>query len=157
MNNKSILILGVGNYLLRDEGIGIHVINKLKEKRLPDEFELVDGGTCGYELVSFFQSREKVIIIDCFNSNEPPGTIIFAKPDELDLKWKSCYSIHQGGLFELLSQKNFPNPFPEINIVGIVPEVVNELGMNLSPELEEKINDITSSIYELLTTKFVTV
>ena len=62
MASKNILILGLGNILLGDEGVGVRVIEQLLTHPLPEEIEVIDGGTAGYELINFFEGKEKIII-----------------------------------------------------------------------------------------------
>ena len=70
------LILGVGNVLLCDEGIGVRVIEFLQKQTLPDDIELVDGGTAGADLIDILADRETVIIVDAVRSDKPAGTIV---------------------------------------------------------------------------------
>ncbi len=74
-NKKNILILGIGNILLKDEGIGVHVVNKLKEMQLPPDVEVMDGGTLGIDLLYYIEGRKKVVVIDTVTAGEPPGTM----------------------------------------------------------------------------------
>jgi hydrogenase maturation protease len=151
MEEKKILILGIGNVLLSDEGIGVHVLRKLEKMDLPKEYELVDGGTFGFELITFFTNKKKVIIIDCIKAEEKPGTIIWAKPDELNLQWQVPFSVHHGGLSELIKSAEMISPTPEIFILGIVPEDVNTMNTSLSKTLQSKFDGIVEKAYKLIT------
>jgi len=145
---KSVLVLGVGNILLADEGIGIHVVQRLATMDLPAEVEVIDGGTAGFELIDFFRNKKKVIVIDCLKAEEPPGTIIRATPQELDLRWSPSFSVHQSGLRELLQQASLLTPLPEIIILGIVPQKTDEASMRLSRALESKVDKIVQKVLE---------
>jgi hydrogenase maturation protease len=147
---KPILVLGVGNVLLSDEGIGVHVARRLQSMQLPAHVEVVDGGTGGYELIGFFSKRKKVIIIDCVQAAEPAGTIIRATPDELDLRWEAGYSVHQTGLSELLHHAQLLVPPPEIVIVGIVPQVHTSPSSGLSSALESMVDLIASKVLQIV-------
>lgn len=146
-------MLGVGNVLLSDEGVGIHIIKKLSAIELPREVEIIDGGTAGYELIGFFRNKKKVIIIDCINADEPPGTMLLITPQHLDLRCRPSISIHQEGLYELLTQAEFINPLPEIIIVGIVPENIERFSMELSPTLQLALDGIIQKILDIVLAK----
>ena len=156
MLEKNILILGVGNILLSDEGIGVHVIQKLLAMDLPPEIEVVDGGTGGYELINFFRNKKKVIIVDCMKLGDPPGTIIQAAPCDLELQWQSTFSVHQSGLRELLHQASLLEPHPEIVILGIVPKNINKLSMNLSEAMESILDRIVQKVFEIISSELYT-
>jgi hydrogenase maturation protease len=145
---RSTLVLGVGNILLSDEGVGIHVARRLQVLPLPPEIEVIDGGTEGFELIRFFEGREQVIIVDCLLSREPPGTIIRAAPDQLDLRWAPGFSPHQSGLRELLfSARALPSP-PAITIIGIVPAETGRVSMDLSAAVAGRMDRILASVLE---------
>lgn len=73
--NPQILILGIGNYLMGDEGVGVHAANRLQEMDLPIAFEVVDGGTGGFHLLEYFEKHEHVILIDATLDKNELGTI----------------------------------------------------------------------------------
>ncbi|MBF8295716.1 MAG: hydrogenase maturation protease [Bacteroidetes bacterium] len=150
MPEKTILVLGVGNILLSDEGVGVQVAQRLQAMNLPPEVEVVDGGTAGYELIEFFRNKKKVVVVDCLRADEPPGSIIRASPDELDLQWQTPLSVHQSGLRELLQHAASLSPSPEIVILGIVPENTDSPGMNLSKTVEGVIDRVISDVSALI-------
>lgn len=153
MNEKTILVLGVGNVLLSDEGVGVHVVKKLNTIGLPSVVEIIDGGTSGYELIDFFRNKKKVIIIDCVNSDEPPGTLLLISPQQLDLLRRQSVSIHQVGLYELLAQAELINPPPEIIILGIVPENIERFSMELSQTLQSALDGIVQKVLNIVLAK----
>ena len=75
MERKPVLILGVGNSIQTDDGIGVHVINKMKEDPWPGYVELFDGGTLGYDLLGIIEGRKKIIVIDAVKGQQSPGTL----------------------------------------------------------------------------------
>jgi len=147
---KPVLVLGVGNVLLSDEGIGVHIARRLQSMLLPPHVEVIDGGTGGYELIGFFPERKKVIIVDCVEAAEHAGTIICATPDELALRWEAGYSAHQTGLSELLHHARLLVPPPEILILGIVPQVHTRPGTSLSDALEPMVDLIASRVLQIV-------
>ena len=77
---KETLVLGVGNLLLKDEGVGIHVIKALENEKLPAHVHLMDGGTGGLHLLSWLQGYDRIIMIDATLDNNPPGTVRLIQP-----------------------------------------------------------------------------
>src|SRR4030042_7180736 len=92
---QDILILGIGNLLLKDEGVGVHVVERLREIPLPENVEVLDGGTAGLDLVDFIGGRKKLIVIDAVNAGEKPGTIYRLTEENLDIKPKALTSFHE--------------------------------------------------------------
>jgi hydrogenase maturation protease len=141
---KPVLVMGVGNLLLSDEGIGVHVARRLQSMRLPSDVEVIDGGTGGFELIGFLSGRARVVIVDCLAADAPVGTMICATPDQLDLRWGDASSAHQSGLSELLYHARLLVPPPEIVILGVVGEIPIQPGIGLSEFLEPLVDEIAS-------------
>ncbi len=94
MTEKSVLVLGVGNLLLADEGVGVHVAQRLLKMPMPPEIEVIDGGTGGFELIEHFRGKKEVIIVDALKADADPGTVIQFTPDDIALQWHSSFSAH---------------------------------------------------------------
>jgi hydrogenase maturation protease len=137
MSEKSLLILGVGNLLLGDEGAGIHAVQRLQQMNLPPEVEVIDGGTGGFELIDFCRGRKKIIIIDAMHADAEPGDVFRFSLEEAELQWPPSYSAHQTGLRELLHFCKELDPQPEVIIYGIVPEKTNTMTNVLSKTVSE--------------------
>lgn len=142
MTRKCILILGIGNLLLCDEGVGIHVIRQLKKMPIPSEVLVVDGGTGGYELIQFFEGMEKVIIVDAVKADVKAGTVMRLFPEYIAPPQFTPYSIHQDGLFELLKKAKDLNRVPEIVIYGIAIKETKKFGLNLSNLIKKSISKV---------------
>jgi hydrogenase maturation protease len=80
MKKNKTLILGLGNILLQDEGIGVHALREMEKLKWPPHVDLLDGGTGGFVLLSLFQDYQTMIIIDAALTNDPPGTIKTIQP-----------------------------------------------------------------------------
>ncbi|HVP37397.1 MAG TPA: hydrogenase maturation protease, partial [Terriglobales bacterium] len=95
---KKILVVGIGNLLLTDEGVGVHVIQELSKLKLPEGVELADIGTASFDLLTFMEGKDKVIIIDALVSDDKPGTLYHLSPEDL-ISGKSVLltSLHQFG------------------------------------------------------------
>jgi len=139
MEPKKILILGLGNILLGDEGVGVRVAEQLLTHPLPDEIEVIDGGTAGYELINFFEGKEKVIIVDAVKTNDTPGSVY-----KLDLALVQedetvQLSLHQIGLKNVFKMASLMDLNPEVTLVGIVPKDYQDYNIGLSEEVEKAI------------------
>ncbi len=146
MVEKHILVLGVGNLLLGDEGVGIHVIREFEKKSLPSGTLLVDGGTGGYELIRFFKGMKKVIIVDAIKADEKPGTVVqLTLKDITPYRYRS-FSVHQSGLLELLQKVKDMKEAPEIILYGIVIEKTMQYDLNLSGKIKRSIPKVISHI-----------
>jgi hydrogenase maturation protease len=146
MRAKSILILGIGNLLLGDEGVGIHVVRQLQRMPLPPEVEVIDGGTGGFELLAHCRGREKVIIVDAIDITAQPGAVFRFAPEELPETWRPAFSAHEGGLHELLHFCKTLVPPPQVIIYGVAPQETQRMGTQLSETLVHKLDEIVALI-----------
>jgi hydrogenase maturation protease len=138
-NNKPILILGIGNILLRDEGIGVHVVNQLTDMILQPDVELMDGGTMGIDLLFYIEGRKKVIVIDTVKAGEPPGTMYRFTDKDLSFKKDVLRTAHGIDFSDVVRTAQTMGTKPdEIVFIGIEPESMEE-GMELSPLIAERI------------------
>ena len=130
----NIAVFGIGNILLSDDGVGVHVINTLKkEYRFPESVELIDGGTKGLDLLPLFEGRDKILIIDAANFKKEPGTIDTIEGDKIPAFLSSKLSVHQIGLPDtLFAAKLMDISPPEMCLIGIQPE-----SMETSTELSD--------------------
>lgn len=131
-------VIGVGNILLKDDGIGVRVVEYIKEKKLlPPQIDVVDGGTGGIQLISIIKDEDCLIIIDAVKGGGRPGSIYRFTIDDIPVNIAQKTSLHELGLqevFALLDLSEGKRPETVI-IIGIEPGEV-KYGMDLSPELK---------------------
>ena len=145
---KHIVVLGVGNILLSDEGVGVHVANKLMEMNLPSGVEVVEGGTDGFGLMNVVVGADRLIVVDAVKGGGPPGSIY-----RFDIKDAPSYpdafktSVHQIGILEVVNLSELVGKTPETTIIGVEPKSV-DTGMELSPEVQAKLPKIIDLIFE---------
>ena len=147
----NIAILGIGNILLSDEGIGVHAINKLKDEyEFPEYVKLIDGGTMGLDLLPFFEGNDKVLIIDAVNFRKEPGTIDIIEGDKIPAFLTSKLSVHQIGLPDMLFAARLMGITPtEMCLIGMQPKSM-ESGTELSEEIKEKLETLVEKILQKL-------
>lgn len=148
-SKDKIIIIGLGNTLLQDAGIGVHIIQELQKMNLPDNIELIDGGTAGLDLMDYMNKGvDKVIIIDAVKGGRTPGTVFRLSANEIMTTTKHIFSIHQADLVDAIKMIDLFGRKPqEIVIIGVVPDEI-EWALNLSPVLQSKIPEIIRVILD---------
>ena len=138
-----IVVLGIGNILLTDEGVGVRTIEALeRDYVLPPDVEVIDGGTCGMEMLEQLEDLDGLIVVDCVRANQPPATPILLKDDDVPVFFKTKLSPHQVSLSDVLASLEFTDKAPKsIAIVGMQP-VSMSLGMELSPEVAARVPEL---------------
>lgn len=134
----SVLILGLGNVLLSDEGVGIHTVNALADRHvLPDDVEVLDGGTSGLSLLDAVAGRAALIVCDAIEADAAPGTVIRIEDAHVPAFFRTRVSSHQQGLNELMAGLALIGERPEhITVFGIVPRDLDP-GTTLSSEAKD--------------------
>jgi hydrogenase maturation protease len=139
------VIIGVGNLLMKDEGIGIHAVKALQEVDLPPHVELIDGGTSP-DLIAYTRAGDKIIIIDAAKAEGEPGTIYRYRPEDLVAGKGTLTSAHEMGVVENLKLMELSGNEPrETVIIGVEPKEI-DWGTELSPELQERLPDIVKAV-----------
>ena len=133
------LVLGIGNALLKDEGIGCHVTNALAEIPLPD-VRVIDGGTCP-DLWHFIGDTDKLVVVDAVKGGGTPGQIYRFHPDDITLEQKPSLSVHDMDFVDNLRLMRLWHNISETVIIGVEPKEIN-WGLELSPELQYKMPQI---------------
>jgi len=147
-----ITVLGIGNILLKDEGVGVRVIEHLKEYNLPKEVELIDGGTATASLFPIFAETDYLIVIDAVKGKMSPGTIYRLGLNDLMPTKKASISLHDLGLLEALDMAKKIGKAPKsVVIFGIEPKEIN-WGMELSPDINRKLPQIARLVVKEIET-----
>ncbi len=142
-----IVVLGIGNVLLSDEGVGVHAVEALQARyRLPDSVDVVDGGTAGMELIRHVGGADCLIVVDCVRVGQPPGSVVVLQDDEIGAFFKTKLSPHQVGLSDLLATAALLGEKPgRVVLVGVQP-VSLETAMQLSPEVEGRMDAVLDAV-----------
>lgn len=147
-----ILVLGLGNILLRDEGVGVRVIERLRDRYVfPDNVMVLDGGTLGLDLLTYFEEASHVVIVDAIYAGKEPGTLMRLTNDEIPAFLGLKVSPHQVGLQDLLGLARLRGRFPdEVILWGVQIERL-EPGLALSPRVAAQIETLCAHVNEELT------
>jgi hydrogenase maturation protease len=145
---RRILILGVGNLLLSDEGVGVHIARTLMEMDFPPEVRVVEGGTDGFGLMHVLLEAERLIVVDAVKGGGPPGSIYRFEIEDCP-PFPDIYktSVHQISILEVINLSGLIGSPPRTTIIGVEPKSL-EMGMDLSPEIEAKIPRVIQLIHE---------
>lgn len=147
----NVLVLGIGNVLMMDDSVGVRAIDELERRyHFPEGVELLDGGTSGIELLSYFGDRDYLIIIDALKSGFAPGTVVRVEGDDVPARFMTRISPHQLGLSDVLAAATISGRLPEnLVLFGVEPKTV-ELGLGLSSEVRAALDKVVGVVMEEL-------
>lgn len=149
---KSIGIMGLGNLLLSDEGFGIHCIQYLENNyQLPDNIEVIDGGTGGILLAPFIEEHDELYVIDVVDIEDAPGSVhYFTEADVRSGDIQTRMSPHQIGMLEILDICRIRGKAPQrIHFIAVVPQIL-DVGLELTPLLQGRIKDVLQVLADKL-------
>ncbi len=156
--SMNVLVLGVGNILLSDEGVGVRVVEALVERfDLPDTVEVVDGGTSGMDMLDMIGDRDHLILVDAVRSAGGPGCIVRLSGDEVPAFFRTKISPHQLGISDVLAALRLLEREPKgITLIGIEP-VDLRTAIELSPAIAAKVESMVGMVVDELSGLGVTV
>jgi len=144
---KPILILGLGNPLQADDGVGCRVAQALELLELPDNVEVMDGGTPGIGLLNLFEGRQRVILIDAAEMEREPGAVVRFRPEDVSLTGSTQrLSLHRTGVADALSlARTLGLALPEIVVFGVQPARV-DWSESLSPAVQAAVPSVIQAV-----------
>jgi len=149
MPQKNVIILGVGNLILKDDGVGVHVVKEMENRELPPGVEVIDGGTATMDLLSIIHESEKIIVIDALTSGGQPGTIYRCLPEELMDAPERPLSLHQVDLLDVLLMARQLGGHVSVVIIGVEPKEIS-CGMELTTEVKAAVPKVIKAIFKEL-------
>ncbi len=150
MDKERIAVMGIGNILMQDEGIGVHIVRKLETYQFHPHIDLIDGGNMGMDLLPFFDEHDKIIIVDAVDFEKEAGFIDIIENDDILALFTTKMSLHHLGLKDVLSYAKLLGQTPEdLCLVGIQPEKV-ELSMQLSDTVNSRCDKMINLVLEKL-------
>ena len=147
--NDKTLILGLGNVLLQDEGIGVHTLRELEKLDWPEHIDLLDGGTGGFVLLSIFQDYKNLVIIDAALSNEPEGTIKVIKP-KFAKDFPKSLSTHELGLKDMIESAILLGKVPDIRLIVISINPQQKMSVSLQPHIKDYITELIKTVKQVV-------
>jgi hydrogenase maturation protease len=141
---SSILVLGVGNYLLGDEGVGVHAARALAGEDLPDGVTVVDGGTGGFHLLEYFQKYPAVVLIDATMDGRPAGTVEVRRP-RFAAEFPRALSAHDIGLRDLIESAILTRDLPSCILITVSVDSIQDMAVELSPPVAASIPHVLAA------------
>jgi len=147
MNSQRIMILGVGCLLCSDEGFGIHVIEKLQELyEFPDNVSIRDGGVLGISLLGVISEADQLIVVDVIRNKGEAGSLYRLEGDQIPERIRAKNSLHQIDFLEALTLCQALDKVPETVILGVEPEDINSVSVDLTPQIQTKIDPVINMV-----------
>ena len=146
--SNSILVMGVGNYLMGDEGIGVHVIQEMAKNKLPEYVDILDGGTGGFLLLNCFEAYSTIIFIDATMDGKPAGTISLIRP-KFASDFPSALSVHDVGLKDMIEAVYLMEKVPDIHLFTVSIEEIKPMTLELNQKIKNSIPKIIDNILKL--------
>lgn len=146
--SDSILVMGVGNYLMGDEGVGVHLIQELSKRELPEYIDILDGGTGGFLLLNCFESYPTIIFVDATMDGKPAGTISQIRP-KFASDFPSALSVHDVGLKDMIEAVYLMEHVPDIHLFTVSIDKIDPMTTDLNKPVEDSIPELINQVIEL--------
>lgn len=145
------LVLGIGNLLIGDEGVGCRAATELASRfELPVNVECVDGGTAGFELLNMIDGKAHLILIDALKNDQQPGTVVMVEGEHVPKAFLARTTPHQLGICDVLAAAQLSDAMPEsLTLYGIEPKQI-DVGIGLSPEVEAGMEKTIGAVVQQL-------
>ena len=146
---KKVGIVGVGNVLFKDEGIGVFVIKYLQENyNFEPKIDLIDAGTLGFGLMRYLHEYDNIVLIDTISIKDEPGTVYRLTPDELSGLASYHQTAHEVEVLQMIELTPLTGKMADTVIIGVVPKIINESEIGLTKVLETK--GFKTVVYQVL-------
>ncbi len=144
-------IIGLGNILLKDEGVGVHAVNAIKGRySFSPEVEIIDGGTLGLDLLHFFEGKDRILILDAVDFRKEPGYIGVLDDEAIPSALFAKLSVHHIGLSDVLFAAKLLGFTPsKLRLIGIQPESM-EVGLEMTDCISGKMDRIIEMVIQTL-------
>ncbi len=146
---EQILILGIGNILMGDEGVGVHAVRQLERLPLPPNVRVVDGGTGGFHLLPLFDDCDSILMIDATMDGQPSGTVSVLEP-RFASDFPKALSAHDIGLRDLVESAALLDSLPKIFLVTISIEQMQPMCMELSQPVKQSLPTVERTVSAIL-------
>ena len=144
---QKVTLIGLGNLLMRDEGVGVQAVRAVEERyEIPPDVEIVDGGTSGLDLLPYIEGRDRVLFVDAVNFGQEPGYIGVLENQEIPALFARKDSLHHLGLMDVLATAQLLDVTPRhLCLIGIQPLNL-EIGLELSELLQTRMELLVAQI-----------
>jgi hydrogenase maturation protease len=146
----NVLILGVGNLLMKDDGFGVHVINELRKYPFPPIVTLIEAGIVSHQLIPEFHAADFLIFVDAVEAGDTPGSIFRFRPEDMRFMTNIKASLHDMSLIDVLDMTALTGNRPDTIIIAVQPKDVKSVSMDLNDEIRAVIPRVIELIFEEL-------
>lgn len=143
------LILGIGNLLMGDEGVGVHVVRLLEQEGLPSHVDVLDGGTGGFHLLDELCCHRQVVLIDAAMDGKPAGTVTVTEP-RYAADFPPTLTAHDIGLRDLMVSAALIGELPRMRLVTISIDNMQTMQMTLSPPISSAVPRVVEHVWQLI-------
>lgn len=145
---RRILILGIGNYLMGDEGVGVHLVRNMQaDQSIPAGADVLEGGTGGFHLLEYFEQYSTVIMIDAALDNKPVGSISVVRP-RFAADFPRAMSTHDIGMRDLVNALQLLGKMPDVWLVTMSIESLQQQGIVLTPAIAARLPELEAVVRE---------
>lgn len=154
--DRRVVLLGVGNILLSDEGVGVRIVEAFAARHdLPDWVQVLDGGTCAMEMLEDLENLDLLVIADCVRVCAEPGSLVVLEDDQVPAFFRTKLSPHQVGLSDVLATLHLTGRAPrKVVVIGVQP-VSMSLGMGLTEPVQSLLPAAVARIESIFATEGV--
>lgn len=143
------LVLGIGNVLMGDEGVGVHAVRQLEEEGLPPRVSALDGGTGGFHLLEHLANHDPILMIDATMDGQPAGTVSFIEPRYAS-EFPRTLTAHDIGLRDLIESATLLGRLPRIGLLTVSVDALQPMQMTLSSAVEAAIPEVLARVRAIL-------
>jgi len=147
ISSPDTLVLGIGNLIMSDDGVGVRVIHLLRKRyQFPDAVTVLDGGTLGLDLLHYLDGVRRLLVVDAVKTGGPPGTLVRLTGEEINIAFRTKLSPHQMGLQYLLLVAELQGFAPaEMVLLGVQPGEIG-MGVELTPEVAAQVETLVDGV-----------
>lgn len=143
-----VLVMGVGNYLMGDEGIGVQIVQQMEKMDLPGYLDVLDGGTGGFLLMNYFDEYPNIIFVDATMDGKPAGTVSVLEP-KFASDFPNALSVHDVGLKDMIEAVYLMEKVPKMYLITISINEIRPMTLELAPEVKAAIPKAIEKIEEI--------
>ena len=146
IDENAIVVLGVGNLLRSDEGVGVHAARMLERVNLPPGVKIVDAGVAVADALSSYKNIGKLVVVDAVDAKAQPGSVFRFRPRDVARRHALLRSLHELDLFDALEMAERGGcSVGEVIVVGVQPKTT-DWGLELSPEVHSRLADVVNLV-----------
>lgn len=151
MRAMRVVVLGIGNILLSDEGVGVRAVERLEQEyELPEGVAALDGGCSAMEMLEDLENLDGLIVVDAVYAHQAPGELVHLEGDEVSSFFRTRMSPHQVGLSDVLASLELTGRAPKQRVIIGIKPVSMDLSMDLTPQVAARVPEMVGRVIDVL-------